>query len=50
VQTFGLVIAFVLVSLSALVAVGVAAGVWFAVKAARPELLRRGPRGDSAAG
>ncbi|MEQ8834927.1 MAG: hypothetical protein RIB67_10865 [Miltoncostaeaceae bacterium] len=40
--TIGLIIAFTLVTLAALVAVGLATGIWFGVKAARPEFLERG--------
>lgn len=49
--TIGLIIAFTLVTLAALVACGAAAGIWFGVKAARPQLLERGsaPAGTTGA-
>lgn len=49
-QTFGMIIAVVLVSISALAAVGMAAGVWLALSATRPDLLERRRRGERGPG
>lgn len=47
-QTFGLIIAFVLVALAAILAVAAATALWLGLSAMRPELLGRGPREDDA--
>lgn len=47
-QTLGLIIAFTLVTLAALLAVGLATGIWAGVKAAKPELLERRGAGRAA--
>jgi hypothetical protein len=42
--TFGLVIAFVLVTLGALFALAIACALWFGISSARPEFLQKGRR------